>query len=91
MFRILVSLLLYCSISYYDIVVGIMIFILILVLVDITYLLHVMYVILEVEILSSGMLKFIFRLIHIYDIIVNHFLISYLVHTCCSLVWYLDT
>ena len=48
-------------------------------------------VILEVEMLSSDMLKCIFRLIHIHDIIINHFLISYLVHTCCSLVWYLDT
>jgi hypothetical protein len=48
-------------------------------------------VIIEVDILSSGMLQFIFRLIHVYDIINNHFLISYLVHTCCSLVWYLDT
>ncbi len=26
-----------------------------------------------------------------YDIIIIHFLISYLVKTCCSLVWYLDT
>jgi hypothetical protein len=66
-----------------------MIFNLILVLVDITswLILHPTFnVTLEVEVLSSGMLKFIFRLIHVYDIIINHFLISYLVHTCCHWV-----